>query len=132
MTVCDENGAEWYSSSTRTEALKDAGSRVYELPAGIYTYTISAKNEAGTRLWQETTGKIVVEDAAQTVTVKLAEYKRGPFSVTVNVTKDGAPVKNVKLTINGETKELLTAQRCFRFPPGGSILTLWKLPDAPR
>ena len=106
MTVCDENGAEWYSSSTRTEALKDAGSRVYELPAGIYTYTISAKNEAGTRLWQETTGKIVVEDAAQTVTVKLAEYKRGPFSVTVNVTKDGAPVKNVKLTINGETKEL--------------------------
>ena len=51
---------------------------VYELPAGIYTYKISAQNEAGTKLWKEVTGNIVVKDAAQTVTVKLAEYARDP------------------------------------------------------
>lgn len=106
MTVVGEDGITWNPNNTRTEALQDAGSEVYELPAGIYTYTISAKNEAGTRFWQEVTGQIVVSDEAQTVTVKLAEYKRGQFPVTVNVTKDGTPVKGVKLTVNGETQEL--------------------------
>lgn len=106
MEVVDENGVRWPRQYARTNALQSVGSAVYELPAGIYTYTISAKNEAGTKYWQEVTGTFVVEDEAQTVTVKLAEYKRGPFPVTVNVTKDGEPVEGVKLTVNGETQEL--------------------------
>ena len=106
VEVTDETGTTWRSNYKRTQALQDNGSVVYELPAGIYTYKISAQNEAGTKLWKEVTGNIVVKDAAQTVTVKLAEYARGPFAVAVNVTKDGAPVKGVKLTVNGETKEL--------------------------
>ena len=106
MTVTDEDGAEWRPNYTRSAALQYAGSEVYELPTGIYAYKISAQNEAGTKLWKEVTGTIVVKDAAQTVTVKMAEYARGPFAVTVNVTKDGAPVKGVKLTVSGETKDL--------------------------
>ena len=106
MTVTDEDGAEWWANDTRSAALKYAGSKVYSLPAGIYTYRISAQNEAGTKLWKEVTGTFVVTDESQSITVELPLYNRGPFAVTVNVTKDGAPVKGVKLTVNGETKDL--------------------------
>lgn len=104
MTVTDEDGTKWNYNGVRTAALKTNGSQVYVLPAGIYTYTVSAKTE--TKLWQEVTGTFVVKDEAQTITAKLPVYKRGPFTVTVNVTKDGVPVNGVKLTANGETKEL--------------------------
>ena len=106
MTVTDEDGAKWWANSTRSAALQYAGSKVYSLPAGIYTYRISAKNEAGTKLWKEVTGTFVVTDEAQTITVELPLYNRGPFAVAVNVTKDGAPVKGVKLTVNGETQDI--------------------------
>ena len=106
MTVTDEDGTEWRPNSERSAALQYGGSKVYSLPAGIYTYKISAKNEAGTKLWKEVTGTFVVTDEAQTITVELPLYKRGPFAVTVNVTKDGAPVKGVKLTVNGETQDI--------------------------
>lgn len=106
MTVTDEDGAEWWANSTRSAALQYAGSKVYSLPAGIYTYRISAQNEAGTKLWKEVTGTFVVTDEAQTITVELPLYNRGPFAVAVNVTKDGAPVKGVKLTVNGETQDI--------------------------
>lgn len=106
MTVTDEDGAEWWANDTRSAALQYAGSKVYSLPAGIYTYKISAQNEAGTKLWKEVTGTFVVTDESQSITVELPLYNRGPFAVAVNVTKDGAPVKGVKLTVNGETKDL--------------------------
>lgn len=106
MTVTDEDGAEWWANSTRSAALQYAGSKVYSLPAGIYTYRISAQNEAGTKLWKEVTGTFVVTDESQSITVELPLYNRGPFAVAVNVTKDGAPVKGVKLTVNGETQDI--------------------------
>ena len=106
MTVTDEDGAEWWANETRSAALQYTGSKVYSLPAGIYTYKISAKNEAGTKLWKEVTGKFVVTDESQSITVELPLYNRGPFAVAVNVTKDGAPVKGVKLTVNGETQDI--------------------------
>lgn len=106
MTVTDEDGAEWWANETRSAALKYAGSKVYSLPAGIYTYRISAQNEAGTKLWKEVTGTFVVTDESQSITVELPLYNRGPFAVAVNVTKDGAPVKGVKLTVNGETQDI--------------------------
>ncbi len=106
MTVTDEDGAEWWANDTRSAALKYAGSKVYSLPAGIYTYRISAQNEAGTKLWKEVTGTFVVTDESQSITVELPLYNRGPFAVAVNVTKDGAPVKGVKLTVNGETQDI--------------------------
>ena len=106
MTVTDEDGAEWWANETRSAALQYTGSKVYSLPAGIYTYKISAKNEAGTKLWKEVTGKFVVTDESQSITVELPLYNRGPFAVAVNVTKDGAPVTGVKLTVNGETQDI--------------------------
>ena len=106
MTVTDEDGAEWWANETRSAALQYTGSKVYSLPAGIYTYKISAKNEAGTKFWKEVTGKFVVTDESQSITVELPLYNRGPFAVAVNVTKDGAPVKGVKLTVNGETQDI--------------------------